>query len=86
MGTAADAVERVRSLLEQVVTVGEPRSNGPLTLVPLFGALPAGPYRIVTTAVLLAPGARTRLPVACVERGRWGYRERPDFEPSAGVA
>lgn len=135
MGVAGEAVERVRSLLEEVITVGEARSKGPLTLMALFGALPAGPYelapdafragtlritevdggvvpeleavngsplpvlliegdhlqgarqdRIVTTAVLLAPKARTRLPVACVERGRWSHRERLDLGPSADVA
>jgi len=41
--------------------------------------------RILNLTVLVAPHAKTQIPVSCVERGRWTRRSR-DFAPAANVA
>jgi hypothetical protein len=110
---------------------GKPRTEGPLTLVPLFGARAAKDYflaeeafgfgllkieevgggqvpnvtldnrselpvlvldgehlegarqnRITNVTVIVAPNAKTVLPVSCVEQGRWHLEDRADFAPS----
>ena len=37
--------------------------------------------RVLNASVLIAAHSTTKIPVSCVERGRWGYRSR-DFKPS----
>jgi hypothetical protein len=39
--------------------------------------------RVLNTSVLVAAGARLRIPVSCVEQGRWSYRGRR-LAPGAG--
>ena len=41
--------------------------------------------RVLNTSVLLAPQTRTKIPVSCVESGRWHY-ESGSFQPSDHVA
>jgi ARG/rhodanese/phosphatase superfamily protein len=41
----------VRSLFGSILQVGDARTSGPLTLAPLFGALPTGPYLLASEAV-----------------------------------
>lgn len=41
--------------------------------------------RILNLTVLVAPHAKTRIPVSCVERGRWSRRSR-DFAPAPSAA
>ena len=40
--------------------------------------------RIVNTTILVAAGARTVIPVSCVEQGRWAY-ETPEFRSEGRV-
>jgi hypothetical protein len=40
------------------------------------GLLGAKQNRILNTSVLVGPGQRVTIPVSCVERGRWAYRNR----------
>lgn len=43
--------------------------------------------RTLDVSVLVAPGARVRVPVSCVERGRWdGRRHRERFRPAPEAA
>ncbi len=37
--------------------------------------------RIVNTSILLEPNSESKIPVSCIESGRWRYR-KPNFEPS----
>jgi len=41
--------------------------------------------RILNLTVLIAPHAKTHIPVSCVERGRWSRRSR-DFAPAPSLA
>ena len=41
--------------------------------------------RILNVSVLAPAKSETRIPVSCVERGRWRY-ERPDFQPATHAA
>lgn len=37
--------------------------------------------RIVNTSILVEPDCETKIPVSCIERGRWHYN-KPDFKPA----
>jgi len=130
-----EQIARVRELIGSGVKPGEPKSHGPLTLIPLFGGALTKEYvlaaeafadgllsitevdegsvpqlglinradlpvllldgehlegamqnRIVNASVLVAANSEAKLPVACVEHGRWHYEEREDFAPSDDFA
>ncbi len=40
--------------------------------------------RVLNTTILVGPRSTTRVPVSCVEHGRWSYRER-EFRESGNV-
>ena len=40
--------------------------------------------RILNTTILVAPKSSTKVPVSCVEHGRWSYQER-EFKESGNV-
>jgi hypothetical protein len=42
--------------------------------------------RVLNVTVLIAPGRKTVLPVACVEHGRWHYEGSSDFAASEDIA
>ena len=55
-------------------------ADRPLLLLDGEELLGAKQNRILNTSVLIAARSETRIPVSCVEQGRWGYRGRT-FSP-----
>jgi hypothetical protein len=85
----SDAVESAEAVVEevseggQVPFLGVKNTGGTPILIPegeiLMGAKQ---NRVVNLTVLVAAKASFKLPVSCVEQGRWHYRSR-DFKPAA---
>jgi hypothetical protein len=85
----SDAVENEEAVVEevseggQVPFLGVKNTGGTPILIPegeiLMGAKQ---NRVVNLTVLVAAEASFKLPVSCVEQGRWHYRSR-EFKPAA---
>jgi hypothetical protein len=62
----------------------ENRDVNPALIVDGEALVGAKQNRIVNITILVAAQSTTKMPVSCVERGRWSYR-RPDFGSSDHV-
>jgi hypothetical protein len=63
------------------------RAPSPVLLYEGEELLGAQQNRVLDISLLLAAGAKTRIPVSCVEQGRWDGRRRHEaFRPSAQAA
>ena len=80
---AVDALADGSLLVEEVGEEGlvtelevENRGNVPALFLEGEELVGAKQDRVVNTTVLIAPGCRMRIPVSCVEQGRWAYRSQ----------
>lgn len=70
--TAGEVVIRERGLAEVAELVVENRGDRPVLLIEGETVLGAKQDRVLNVSVVLAAGGRTKLPVSCIEAGRWG--------------
>ncbi|MDX9753179.1 MAG: HIRAN domain-containing protein [bacterium] len=77
------ALEEGTAVIEEVNESGSVNSvmihnQGPLPLLVPEGAIITGAKqnRVINVSILVSPGIRIRVPVCCVEQGRWSYTSR----------
>src|SRR5690348_17263208 len=77
---AINELERAASVNDLVV---QNSASKPVLLYEGEEVIGAQQNRVIDVSILVAAKARTRIPVSCVEQGRWdGRRHRERFRPS----